>query len=154
MLWKSTFGSMEEMTDSLIQLEKILAEALLAGDDPMLEALRAQYATATVSKLNFTGVGFFAEFSVAEHIQRVSPLDFTIGDVFFEFSNSENPAMAMLAIRNGVIDYLEAVTIYGDWPENMELRSISYGTRNPQSPRVWGSSTERDLGLVREFWSG
>jgi hypothetical protein len=139
MLWKSGFDSMEVMTNSLIQLEKMLAEALLVGDDPMLEALRAQHAVTTVSKLDFTGVGFFAEYSVAEHIRRVSPPNFYIGGVFFEC---------------GVIDYLEAVTIYGDWPENTELRSISYSTRNPQSLHVWEPSTERDLELVSEFWSG
>ncbi len=141
------------MTTSLMQLEKILAEALLAGDDPMLEVLRAQHAAATVSKLTFTGVGFFAEYYVAEHIQRVSPQNFYIDDVFFELSDLENSAMAMLMIQGGAIDYLEAVTIDGDWPEKTELRLIYYSVRNPQSPRVRERSTERDLGLVREFWS-
>jgi hypothetical protein len=97
---------MEEQTSTIIELEHTLIEALLAGDDPMLEALRKQFAAASVSQRDFTGVGFFSHFKVAKILSPVTPANFDISDVFIEFENAESGAMAVLAVRNGMIDHL------------------------------------------------
>jgi hypothetical protein len=71
-----------EIPTNIVELEGILLDALLVGDDPMLEMLRKQYATTVVSSREFTGVGFFTNFMVAEAAPRVNPPNFDIRDVF------------------------------------------------------------------------
>jgi hypothetical protein len=66
----------------LEELERAVMEALLAGDDPRLAALRKQYATATVRDRQFSGVGFFTDFQVQASIEKATPSNFELGDHF------------------------------------------------------------------------
>jgi hypothetical protein len=138
----------------IVELDQTLMDALLAGEDPMLQALRDQYAKAVISGHDFTGVGFFTHFAVRPDVPRVTPRNFDIGDISLDIAGVDSGAMANLAIREGVIDYLEVITYAGDWPENPVLHSISYQSYEPGAPSIFMSSRTRNLDVVRKAWAG
>lgn len=133
------------------ELENALIEALLKGNDPILKTLRQQIESLTVEKRDFTGVGFFTHLGTDESVPRVKPPDIVIRDVLFEIKGLESGAMAMLFVREGIIDFLEVVTFYGDWPDDAELDSIQYMKRKAGS-KEFVSSKKRDMSVVREYW--
>lgn len=145
---------MHEPAANLAELSDRLVIMLLAGDDPMLEALRAQYAKASFSGHNVTGVGFFTSFTVALGVARVQPLDFDIMDVSLGIEGVKNGGMAILAIRDGAIDYLEVVTHTGALPENPVIRSITYVTDKPRFENGFSQSRTSNLDLLRKSWKG
>lgn len=118
---------------------------LLAGQDPMLEALRNQYATATVTEREFSGAGFFTSFAVDPSIPKFVPPDFTFGDVHIDLVGLAQGAGAVLFVRDGVVDFLECFTYADDWPPTLQLISIRYG------PTVPGTEM-RDLDWIRRDW--
>lgn len=126
---------MTELPDHFTELDRTLMDVLLAGDDPILAALRDQYAQATCSGHDYTGVGFFTHFAVSPSARRVSRSTFDIDDIWLDIAGVKSGAMAILAIREGVIDYLEVVTITDEWPENPVLRSVTYQSVSPGSPK-------------------
>jgi len=60
----------------------------------------------------------------------------------------------MLFVRKGVIDFLEVVTIVGDWPADPVLRSITWQSYKAGSPDIFMPSKERNLDVVRKSWAG
>ena len=50
--------------------EKKALDALLAGNHPVLEALRTQINLLSVSEREFTGVGFFTHFKIVNFVSR------------------------------------------------------------------------------------
>ena len=100
-------------------------EALLAGDDPRLAALRKQYATATVRDRQFSGVGFFTDFQVQASIEKTTPSNFELGDHFLlELEGLQHGAGVVLFVRNGVIETLEGYCFGETWPAEPKLRLI------------------------------
>lgn len=124
--------AMNQEAAYLDELSDRLMIRLLAGDDPMLDALRAQYAKAAFSGQTVTGVGFFTSFTVPPDVERVQPLDFDIMDVSLDIVGVRSGGMAILAIRDGVIDYQEVVTHEGASPENPVVRSIAHHSAKPK----------------------
>ncbi len=101
------------------EFEQIVLGTLLAGDDPMLIALRAQYATAIVTQRNLTGAGLYTHLAIPDETPHVTPADFIIEDVNLDLQGLENGAMAMLFVHDGVIDFLEVYTLTGAWPDRL-----------------------------------
>lgn len=112
----------------LTALESQLVDALLAGDDPAVRCLRQQCHGGSVESRDFTGVGFFTNFSMPEDAPRTDPRNFEIGDMLIEVEGLENGAMPILFVRDGLIAFLEVVTIDGPWPDNPKLLAIRRGT--------------------------
>ena len=89
----------------------------------MRMALRQQLTAASVSRRQFTGVGFFVDFAVPESVPRLdrllgTELNFKLGDVGAIFEDVNVEVGFVLFVRGGRIHMLEGYT-YGDetWPE-------------------------------------
>jgi hypothetical protein len=98
-------------------LEKDAMDMLLAGNHPLLELLRKQYAACNVVDRDETGVGVFVTFSVPDNVARLpNNRSFELSDVNGEVEGLD-PVGFILFVRDGAIDYLEGFS-YGDrWPE-------------------------------------
>ena len=134
------------------EIERILLDALLQGDDPMLDQLRMQHRSMSVSSADFTGVGYFIHYEADTKLPPVSPRNFHIDDVFFGFRDSFVTANAILFIRDGYIDFLELVVLDGDWPQQDTISEITYTNRTDEE-NICIQLETRDLGYVRKLWA-
>lgn len=138
---------------SILPNETQIMNALLDGNDPVLEILRQQFDSSEVNSREFTGVGSFTYFKVSENSPRVDPSSFFISDVHLEIEGTENGASAMLFVRNGVIDFLEVIAVTGKLPEDYIINSVNYLTRKKvDSFHELIPSMERDLEVTRRAW--
>lgn len=104
--------------------------ALLAGDDPLLEALRAQYAVATVREREMTGSGFVTRFEVPATAPRIARKLLHLDDLQVELEGANTPADCALHIHEGRLRSLESFVYDGDFPENPVIRAAwYYGTQ-------------------------
>jgi len=124
-----------------LPVERRLIDALLVGDDPVLESLRVQYAQSTVADRDTTGSGFFLDLSVPEGAQSSVPSPLRIGDVVFDFVGVPEGGEAILWVRDGRLAQLEAFARGGVWPDDAQLESVGYF-----------SGSERDLDWLRQSW--
>lgn len=86
------------------------------------DTARQQLEHASIAKREFTGVGFFTEFEIADDapIRRDLP-DATLGNVGAELSGLQHGAGFLLFIRGGVVTMLEGYTYADDqWPERID----------------------------------
>ncbi len=140
--------SAEVSTEQLV-FEQTVANALLAGDDPILETLRLQLANATVKERDLTGVGFFIHYLVPGHLTRIQPQALCISDIFLEVEQVPNGAMGMMVVHNGSLDYLEVCTYTDNFPHKPVLKSSYYFKRNRLRWRKgYGASQKRDLRVM------
>ncbi len=130
--------------------ERELMKIILAGDDPILVTLREQYKASVVTTREFTGVGCYTNFGIPTNTPLVSPANFEIDDVGMELQGVEHGAVAVLFVRDGKIDFLEMVTIIGQWPNDLILESITYVYN--EAVRSPTTTTERDLDALRNSW--
>ena len=106
----------------LTPLEKAVVDALLDKQGDPFDTARQQLAHATVTKREFTGVGFFTEFAIAEDapVRRDLP-DATLGNAGAELPGLQHGAGFLLFIRGGVVTMLEGYTYADDqWPETTD----------------------------------
>jgi hypothetical protein len=108
-------------TNMLTPLEKAVIDTLLEKKGEPFDTIRRQMAHAQVTNREFTGVGFFTEFSLPKHaeIRRDLP-DSTIGNVTAEFPGLQHGAGFLLFIRNGVVTMLEGYTYDEPWPAHID----------------------------------
>jgi hypothetical protein len=94
----------------LTPLEKAVIDLLLDKRGEPFETVREQLRHATVSKREFSGVGFFTEFALSSDatVRRDLP-DATIGDVGAQVSGLQHGAGFVLFIRGGVVTMLEGL---------------------------------------------
>lgn len=85
------------------------------------ETVRQQLAHATVSKREFSGVGFSTDFVVpaAAAVRRDLP-SMEISDVGAEFPSVQHGAGFVLFIRGGVVSLLEGFTYGEPWPTDTD----------------------------------
>lgn len=137
---------------SLTDLEKSLLDALLAGDHPALAVLRAQFAAATATHREMSGVGFFTHFEVPPSVSRLDTKHWVLSDIYLELPALTHGADIMLFIINGAISMLEGVTLGSDdWPADELGFSIGYFRRHrPIHPAGWECvrSATRDLAML------
>ena len=115
----------DETSPAMRELIERLMSLLLAGAHPTLAALREQYGSSRVRSIEYTGVGFFAEFDVPDEVSRVEPASFTGGNVFMRLAGLEAGAGCVLFVHDGRLDMLEGFT-YGDerWPAEPIVEAI------------------------------
>src|ERR1044071_9578996 len=101
-------------------MERRVMEFLLAGDLPVLSVLRKQYAAASITGRDFSGVGVFTKFQVPTQVERVTPPGFTISDIAYELSGVQNGGSAVLFIPYGALDLLELYNWTDDWPQDLK----------------------------------
>jgi hypothetical protein len=109
----------------MLALVDRLMRLLLAGEDSLSIALRAQYEQSSVRELKLTGVGFFADFDVREGVAPVTPRSISAGDAKIELAGVEHGAGCVLFVRDGFLSFLEGYVYSGEWPERPGIVSIS-----------------------------
>lgn len=104
--------------EALSELETRVLEKLLDGDQPVLAALRGQFAACCAHHRDFTGVGFVAELHVPEDVAS-APVETThvrFADVVAELRGVEHGVGFVLFIERGRMIALEAYTFDEPWP--------------------------------------
>ena len=121
-------------------LEKKALELLLAGEDPVLDVLRQQLSSATISSRQYTGVGYYLNFDLPHKRSGFQETinfrsRFCINDVgaVLKIGNYEQKVGLLFWVLDGYIDSLEAYT-FGEenWPDNYDTFHVHYlfGERN------------------------
>jgi hypothetical protein len=126
--------------------EQTVLQMMLSGEISELKILREQLSKAIVSKREFTGHGFFTDFSIpadAPRLQRKARI--TIADVSVEFPTLKHGAGFVLFIDEGEMSCLEGFCYDETWPDSTDGFALSYLKRlSPGSPNLIPSK-ERDV---------
>ena len=102
-------------------LERDVMSMLLAGSDPTLETLAAQFRLAQTAKRENTGTGFFTEFLLPPDAPKVAgEKSFSFGDVDAEIDGLQFGAGFVLHVRNGTINCLEGYSYEEPWPAGIK----------------------------------
>jgi hypothetical protein len=127
---------------------------LLAGDDPVLGALRRQVKEVFVAKRETSTAGFFTEFylTAGQLLLKSGKKDFQISDV-----NAESNGLVcgfILSVRAGALWSLEChLRGDGKLPSDPTfVRWYYIQQAKPDSPQLSESSV-RDLGTERKKWA-
>lgn len=119
---------MDRSKDELSRFERDALEKILAGDHPVLGALRLQADHCRVKARHFTGVGFSTELIVSPTVPRaelpVSRADIT--DVIVEADTLQHGAGLVLFIESGALQALECATYAEPWPESLGPYRLRY----------------------------
>ena len=116
------------MDSEMEQLERAIMSGLLANETPVADALRAQWAEATVARREYSGVGFFTHFAVAPSCPMAVPANLEIGDEIRLEGMGETVGV-QLFVRDGVLSMLEGFTHTQAWPEHPVFKEwVSYPT--------------------------
>lgn len=108
-------------------LETAVLNALLAGNHPVLATMREQLKHASVKSRDYTGVGFYTEFSVPTEVERASALErLVFGDVHATVPGLEAGVGFVLYIEQGLLHVLEGYTFDEPWPQEVQSFSLAY----------------------------
>jgi len=72
----------KEISPKMSEIERKLLDALLEGDDPILDSLRAQLAESKIESRELSGSGFFLNFEIPDSVPKINPDRIIVGDVF------------------------------------------------------------------------
>lgn len=107
-----------------------LTRRLLDGPAPQHRTLLAQFASARITSVDLTGVGFYAHFET-EHESTVEPRRLIGGCVNFEVVGVEGGAGSLVIVSGGRLDCLEVYNHAGGWPDEPQVISIHEGSPLP-----------------------
>ena len=113
--------------------------ALLAGDDPVLDTLRRQYAAATVRDRERTATGFITRFQVPEEIPAAGRKNLHLDDLQVQLDGAQTPVDTSINVHNGRLRSLECFLYEGTFPEDPVIRG------------AWYYGTERHDGITPEL---
>ena len=108
------------------EFERQVMTALLAGNDPLLEALRAQYNAASVSDRELTRRGFVTRFDVPDSAPAIDRELLHLDDLQVELEGAETPVDAVLSVENGLLQSLECSVYEGEFPETPSITAAWY----------------------------
>jgi hypothetical protein len=137
------------LMEELDTLQRAALAKLLAGDHPVLAALRAQAGQMQLVALRYTGSGFFCDFTLPADAPLLEKLHFHIGDVYAKAPSLQTQAEFILFIEDGYIKCLEGFA-YEDWDGKPEDFQLSYMAEDPtrRDPgaldHIFASVTRRD----------
>ncbi|HET7437651.1 MAG TPA: hypothetical protein VFN10_23300 [Thermoanaerobaculia bacterium] len=123
----------------LEDFERQVMTALLAGDDPLLDALRAQYAAASVKSRETTATGFITRFDVPAAQKPIDRKLLHLDDLQLELDGVATPVDTALNVFNGRLRSLECFVYDGAFPVE------------PRITAAWYYGTERFPGVTREL---
>ncbi|HEX8171912.1 MAG TPA: hypothetical protein VF824_15355 [Thermoanaerobaculia bacterium] len=124
---------------TLEEFERQVMAALLAGDDPLLATLRAQYAAATVRDREIGTTGFVTRFDVPESAPPIERKLLHLDDLQVELEGATTPADPSLHVHNGRLRSLECFVYEGTFPQSPNVRA------------AWYYGTERFDGITPEL---
>jgi hypothetical protein len=107
-------------------LEAAVLDKLLAGNHPVLAALRGQLEGLRVKQREHTGAGFYTEFSVATTAAPAPAAQLRFGDVQAAIRGLEHGAGFLLYVDGGVLTMLEGYSFEEPWPEEITAFSVDY----------------------------
>jgi len=115
---------MEEPT----RFETAVLEKQLSGEHPVLITLCAQLSGLRVTQREFTGVGFYTQFLVADGVHRASTLSarLVFGDVVATVGGLKHGAGFLVYAEHGVLQMLEAYSYGEPWPEEVADFALTY----------------------------
>jgi hypothetical protein len=111
--------------NNITPLEKQVMELLIKGEHPLLLALKKQFEIIQIKERDFSGVGFFLNFSVDDLVLDGSP-NFEIGDVVADIEGLKYGSGFILFVRDGKLDFLEGYTFDEAWPEDIKNFKLHY----------------------------
>lgn len=116
---------------SLEDFEKQIVTALLAGDDPVLETLREQYAAASVRGREVTADGFTTWFDVPASAPAVEDEDtLHLDDLQVELEGGDAPVDTALEVAKGRLRSLQVSAYGGAFPSSPVIKAAwYYGTK-------------------------
>jgi hypothetical protein len=121
------------------ELEGQVMAALLAGDDPILAALRQQYAAATVRGREKTATGFVTRFDVPESVPPIARKLLHLDDLQLQLAGAATPADTSVHVHNGRLRSLDCFVYDGAFPES------------PVIEAAWYYGTEKFPGITPEL---
>jgi hypothetical protein len=90
---------------------------LLEGDDPVLAVLREQYRRSTITEIEITGVGVYAEFDIHADAPRTDPPSIVGGNAVIELDTAPHGAGCVVFVSDGCLGTFEGFTYDGEWTE-------------------------------------
>ena len=115
---------------SVEEFERQVVAGLLAGDDPLLEVLRAQYAAASVRDREINTRGFVTRFDVPASAPAIDRKLLHLDDLQLELDGVKTPVDASLHVLNGRLKSLECFVYDGTFPESPSIKAAwYYGTK-------------------------
>jgi hypothetical protein len=118
------------------EFERAVMQALLAGDDPLLETLRAQYEVATVRDREITPTGFVTRFDVPASAKAIDRKLLHLDDLQVELEGAKTPVDTALNVYSGRLRSLECSVYEGAFPES------------PVIAAAWYYGTEKHAGIT------
>ncbi|HYI08207.1 MAG TPA: hypothetical protein VEK57_03970 [Thermoanaerobaculia bacterium] len=114
---------------TLETFEQQVMTGLLAGDDPLMETLRQQYAVATVRDRERTSTGFVTRFELPASAPLVDRKLLHLDDLQIELEGVGTPVDASVHVHNGRLRSLECFVYEGAFPDEPAIRAAwFYGT--------------------------
>ncbi|HEU4829767.1 MAG TPA: hypothetical protein VFT04_11295 [Gemmatimonadales bacterium] len=137
----------------LTENESRILDLLLAGDDELFAALRAQLGAAAVIARTEDPRGVIVDFEIPAELALAPVGDLDLTDVEFTIEGSDGEGFATVWVDEGALDRLEIVTIGGAWRPGMRIGDAWWTTlvepeddaAEPRFERV----AERDLDGIR-----
>ena len=99
---------------------------MLAGDHPVLAALRGQRSLVTVTGRELTGVGFFTTLRVPLAVPCALLGRLVIGDIDAKMRGLQYGAGFVLFVENGVLKTLEGFSYEEPWPDVIAELALAY----------------------------
>ncbi|HEV7768551.1 MAG TPA: hypothetical protein VGQ76_26375 [Thermoanaerobaculia bacterium] len=121
------------------EFERLVVDALLAGDDPILATLREQYAAATVREREKTGSGFVTRFDVPSTVPAIERKLLHLDDLQVQLEGASTPAETSVHVHKGRLSAFECFVYDGAFPEAPVIQS------------AWFYGTERHDGITPEL---
>lgn len=106
------------------QFGRKIIEELLSKKGDSFEILRRQFKDSKVKLLDYTGSGFFIHYGINPKNEKVKIKNIEIGGTC-KINDSRSIYDIVLFIRNGVIDFLEAV-VFGEGNFPKEIQSYEF----------------------------
>jgi len=121
------------------EFEQQVMQALLAGEDPLLVALRKQYAAASVRGRERTATGFVTRFEVPASVPAIERKLMHLDDLQMQLRGTKSPADTSVHVHNGRLRSLECFVYDGTFPDE------------PSIEAAWYYGTERFPGITPEL---
>jgi hypothetical protein len=124
---------------SIEEFEQQVMAALLAGEDPILASLRAQYAVAQVRDRERTASGFVTRFEIPASAPPVGRKLMHLDDLQVELEGVATPVDTSVHVFNGKLRSLECFVYDGAFPEAPAIKA------------AWYYGTKKFAGIAREL---
>lgn len=124
---------------TLEEFEQQVMAGLLAGDDPLLAALREQYAASSVRDRERTAAGFVTRFEIPAGVAPVERKLLHLDDLQVELEGANTPADTSVHVHNGRLRSLECFVYEGAFPDAPVIKA------------AWYYGTERHPGITPEL---